>query len=100
VTTDELARAAQPIEDIDRDPPRLVSRASYKFFQPCPMGSIKCTANATSTTMTGGTMVKASFSGNIATGNATNIPTAHRNRAIDFRRRSYRCSGFTARRLY
>jgi hypothetical protein len=47
--------------------------------------------------MTGVTMVRASFSGKNATGNATNIPTAHRNRAVHFRLRSYRCSGFTAK---
>jgi hypothetical protein len=78
-------------------------QASYKFFQfaALPLASMICTANPTSTTVTGIPMVKASCPGNIARNNASNIPAAHRNRAIHFRRRSYRCSGFMAsRRLY
>ena len=65
-------------------------------FSALSLASIKCTANATSTTMTGVQMVKASYPGNSTTSNASNIATAHRNRAIHFRRRSYRWSGFTA----
>jgi hypothetical protein len=35
VTTDELARAAQPIDDIDRDPPRLIAREQLGLK--CPL---------------------------------------------------------------
>ena len=45
-------------------------------------------------------MVKASDPGNITTSNASNIPTAHGNRVIHFRWRSYRWSGFTASRRH
>jgi len=71
-------------------------QASYKFFQfaALPLASMICTPNQTSTTVTGIPMVKASCPGNIARNNASNIPAAHRNRVIHFRRRS------SSRRLY
>ena len=53
---------------------------------------MQCTANATSTRITGAPMVKVWVSAHVTTSNASNIPTAHRNQLVRLRRRSYRWS--------
>jgi hypothetical protein len=74
-----LPQKLRQLGNIGRNPPRLVRQASYKFFQfaAVPLASMICTANPTSTTVTGIPMVKASCPGNIARNNASNIPAAH-----------------------